>query len=49
MTERLESIGFEMPQPDITVKFRPDQDELAACYEWGAAFGRLVLAKGEGQ
>jgi flavorubredoxin len=46
LTGRLETIGFELPEPDLTVKFKPSTDDLAACFAWGEAFGRRVLDAG---
>jgi len=46
MTERLEAIGFEMPEPDYTCKYAPFPPQIAQAREWGAAFGRRVLEMG---
>lgn len=48
MTGRLADIGFTQPEPDFTVKFRPNDDDLAAAREWGRRFGEHVKAMGEG-
>jgi anaerobic nitric oxide reductase flavorubredoxin len=49
MAERLTDIGFELPLPDLTCKYRPTDDDLAAAREWGMQFGLLVKAKGAEQ
>jgi flavorubredoxin len=46
MAGRLEEIGFEMPLPDLTCKYKPSAADLAAAREWGASFAELVKAKG---
>ena len=46
MAARLEEIGFEMPLPDLTCKYKPSAEDLAAAREWGASFAELVKAKG---
>jgi anaerobic nitric oxide reductase flavorubredoxin len=46
MTERLTEIGFEMPLPDLTCKFKPSPDDIGAAREWGAQFARLVKERG---
>ncbi len=46
MTTRLEAIGFEMPEADFTVKYKPTADGIAAAQAWGAAFAERVKAKG---
>lgn len=46
MTEQLTQIGFEMPRPDFSCKYAPRPDDIEAAFQWGAEFGRLVLAKG---
>lgn len=42
MTARLENVGFQMPEPDFTIKYKPSDDEIEAARQWGATFGRLV-------
>lgn len=49
MKGRLEDIGFGMPEPDFTQKFRPTDDDLAAARAWGRRFGEHVLAMGRGE
>jgi len=44
MTARLTEVGFEVPNPDFTIKYAPTSDDIAAAAAWGAEFGRLVLA-----
>ena len=46
MAERLEQIGFEMPFEQLGVKFRPDEEQLEACREWGRQVAATVLASG---
>ena len=47
MTERLAAIGFEMPLPDLTCKYKPTLDDIEAARAWGARFADLVVAKEE--
>jgi flavorubredoxin len=47
MTERLAAIGFEMPLPDLTCKYKPTPDDIEAARAWGAQFAELVAAKEE--
>lgn len=42
MDAMLTQIGFEMPFPSYTQKYRPSAEELQAAREWGAQFARLV-------
>lgn len=46
MAARLEEIGFEMPEPDFTVKYRPTAENIAAAQAWGATFAERVKAMG---
>lgn len=46
MTARLQEIGFELPLPELTCKYKPSADEIAAARAWGAHMGELVKAKG---
>ncbi|HET6351462.1 MAG TPA: FprA family A-type flavoprotein [Coriobacteriia bacterium] len=48
MQGRLEEIGFGMPEPDFTEKFRPTAEDLDAARQWGRAFGEHVIAMGKG-
>lgn len=48
VTAKLEEIGFGMPEKDFTVKFRPNDDDLAVAREWGRTFGEHVIAMGKG-
>ncbi|TLM78296.1 MAG: FprA family A-type flavoprotein [Actinobacteria bacterium] len=43
MTERLAEIGIEPVLGEITLKYRPTADDLAACIEFGRAAGRAAL------
>lgn len=42
MDAMLAEIGFEMPLPSYTQKYRPSAEELQAAREWGAQFARLI-------
>jgi flavorubredoxin len=44
MTERLTDIGFQMPFPDFTVKYALTEEDVEAARQWGAQFGRQVVA-----
>jgi anaerobic nitric oxide reductase flavorubredoxin len=44
MRGRLEEIGFEMPMPDLTCKYKPSAEETAAARQWGVDFAELVKA-----
>ena len=46
MAARLAEIGMELPETELTCKYRPLPEDLQAAREWGAAFGDLVKAKG---
>ncbi len=46
MTARLEEIGFEMPQPDFTCKYKPTAEDIEEAQAWGASFAELVKMKG---
>jgi len=46
MTGRLEEIGFELPFPDFTCKYKPSAEDIAGAREWGAQFARLVKERG---
>jgi flavorubredoxin len=46
MRGRLEEIGFEIPLPDLTCKFKPLPDDIAAARAYGREMGELVKAKG---
>jgi len=47
ITERLGAIGFELPLPDLTCKYKPTSDDIEAARAWGAHFAELVITKGE--
>jgi len=42
MDAMLLDIGFEMPFPSYTQKYRPSAEEVQAAREWGAQFARAV-------
>jgi len=46
MTGRLEEIGFELPFPDFTCKYKPSAEDIVGAREWGAQFARLVKERG---
>jgi flavorubredoxin len=46
MRGRLEELGFEIPLPDFTVKFKPLPDDIAGARAYGREMGELVKAKG---
>jgi anaerobic nitric oxide reductase flavorubredoxin len=46
MAAQLEAIGFELPEPDFTVKYKPTADDIASAQAWGATFAERVKAKG---
>jgi flavorubredoxin len=46
MAAALEGIGFELPEPEFTVKYKPTEDDIAAAQAWGAAFAEHVKTKG---
>jgi anaerobic nitric oxide reductase flavorubredoxin len=45
MAARLGEIGLELPEKELTCKYRPLPDDLQSAKEWGATFGELVKAK----
>jgi flavorubredoxin len=45
MAERLAEIGMELPEKELTCKYRPLPDDLKAAREWGGTFGELVKAR----
>jgi hypothetical protein len=47
MRARLEEIGFEVPTPDFTCKFKPLPADIDAARAWGREMGELVIAKGK--
>ncbi len=47
MTARMTEIGFDMPVPDLTCKYKPSAEDITAARAWGAQFGRMVLDRGE--
>ncbi len=47
MAAQLESIGFVLPEPDFTVKYKPTADDVAKAQAWGAAFAEHVKRVGE--
>ena len=46
MATRLEEIGFELPENELTCKYRPSPDDLAAARQWGRTFAEHVKAQG---
>ena len=46
MQGRLEEIGFEMPLPDLTCRYKPLDADIEAARTWGADFAELVKDKG---
>ena len=48
MAERLEAIGFELPEPEFTVKYKPTADGIVAAQAWGVTFAEHVKQRGEG-
>lgn len=47
MTARLTAIGFELPFGDLTCKYAPTSEDVAAAHAWGAEFAREVLRRGQ--
>jgi flavorubredoxin len=47
LTARLQDVGFELPEPELTCKYAPSAEDAGAAKEWGARFGRLVLERGQ--
>lgn len=45
MTARMIEIGFEMPMSDLTCKYKPSADDIAAARAWGTEFAQLVKAR----
>jgi anaerobic nitric oxide reductase flavorubredoxin len=46
VTARMAEIGFEMPLPDLTCKYKPSAEDIAAARAWGAEFAKLVKERG---
>jgi anaerobic nitric oxide reductase flavorubredoxin len=46
MDERLAAIGFEMPFESLGQKFKPHEEDLEKCREWGRVVGRTVAEAG---
>ena len=46
MTERLEAIGFEMPYPDFTWKYRATAEDFAAAETWALQFAEWSKQQG---
>jgi flavorubredoxin len=38
----LKEAGIEITEPPISVKYRPDESELKACYEYGVNFAKKI-------
>ena len=49
MAARLEEIGFELPESDFTVKYKPTADDIVAAQAWGATFAQRVKRHGESE
>lgn len=49
ITGRLQEIGFEMPKSELTCKYKPSAEEIAAAREWGKEFAALVKERGARQ
>lgn len=46
MTERLEAIGFEMPHPDFTWKYRATAEDFATAETWAVQFAEWSKQQG---
>jgi flavorubredoxin len=46
MRERMEAIGFEMLDDDVTVRFRPTGEDLEAARAWGRGVAAAVRERG---
>jgi hypothetical protein len=46
MRERMEAIGFEMIEEDLTVRFRPTAEDLDAACGWGKDVAVAVRERG---
>jgi len=46
MAGMLEAIGFELPEPDFTVAYRPTAEQVAEAQAWGATFAERVKQMG---
>lgn len=46
ISARFEEMGLEMPLGDLTCKYAPSAEELAAAREWGRKFGEIVIERG---
>ena len=42
MSERLDTIGFEAPFEELTLKFKPTAEDLERCREWGRGLARVA-------
>ncbi len=47
MLGRMEAMGLELPEPDLTCKYAPTHDDLEAARAWGRRFGEIVLERGK--
>jgi len=45
MQARLEEIGFELPMPEFTCKYKPSAEDISGARAWGAAMAKLVAEK----
>lgn len=48
MKAQLETIGFELPFDEFTLKYRPDDDQIRAARDWGSQFAKAALERGNG-
>jgi flavorubredoxin len=46
MAARLTEIGFQLPVPELTCKYKPSADDISGARAWGAQLAELVKAKG---
>ncbi len=46
ITQSLEEMKFELPEPGVRVKFAPTHEHLKQCRELGVKLGRAVVAAG---
>jgi flavorubredoxin len=40
--KELETMKFDIVQPDLRIQYKPQPEDLAACYEYGQAMGKAV-------
>jgi flavorubredoxin len=44
MAGQLEAIGFELPEPDFTVKYMPTAEDIVSAQAWGGTFAERIKA-----